>query len=919
VAVSLGRFGVGIYNLAAPSFSSNTESNSNFPAASVQSDVNALTTKYKNDLQQARASADVAESIGDVVIKSALVAGTASGVGAVPAALIGSAATWANTQFATTIRTTGEDSAYQILYQSVQKWNDAKGATYDKVAQMLKSGDRKDAEEAFENSTGFLTQLRDELKDTDGQQIAEDFLFGTIENTTRADILQNGKNTDDIADLSQKLYKYANFTHDFVDKTTQRLDAYKDRLSEVNDLLKSASSDVADLQTDQNVTSQQVIAIQDVFYQQQSAAGKLYLLEHGAKPELSSEQREKLETYFTAEQKQQELVADTGQFVTTVTQIKTIANNLGLHDPNIDQAINYATVAQSAFANVATGNYIGAILSVTSVFGGAKPDPEQMRFNAIMGFLKQLDQKLDEVIELQKQTLQAVQKLSVQVADLGKQLNSRFDHVDFELRRIADGFSTVMWGELVGCGVAWSERNKVPVTFDDTSREFTDTQKLTAFVDCNADDLIKCGNELRDLFVKVKDQETFGKPLSLRLAANTDFSINPADKDTTLSKSDLEEFLGKIHEPARDILIANWSPTWGHPANLFAMLASPASNVMGVRARLDELQKLAAQGKPLHACSSPTLLSWRLRSFFCTKDLYSPAAVPAVVSPAEEQTAQQVAKASLNDPIVRDQLLDLVNWSSLVARPLDFWKGTGSEVYSLDELGHGKGEQRGKDLIWGAASIFDLAIAQQAMLSGDINLEFVYDALWDKTTGSPKVIDGKSSQISQLAHALIRNANNPWLARNVLMFALTDSLRAGSGDLSLPYQDALKPFLEIADAKAPSDEKLNAGTLFMRSLFKVPDSAKFTIEDENTPTGVMRKVFINFADLRIEMPSAEMFRQRSLIYPKSVSDLVMLRDGLAEKLVDYDFLNGIKDTERKKRVAKTLFLGMANYGISSKE
>jgi hypothetical protein len=45
----------------------------------------------------------------------------------------------------------------------------------------------------------------------------------------------------------------------------------------------------------------------------------------------------------------------------------------------------------------------------------------------------------------------------------------------------------------------------------------------------------------------------------------------------------------------------------------------------------------------------------------------------------------------------------------------------------------------------------------------------------------------------------------------------------------------------------------------------------------------------------------------------------MLRDGLAEKLVDYDFLNNISDSQQRERVARTLFLGMAKYGESAKE
>jgi hypothetical protein len=357
---------------------------------------------------------------------------------------------------------------------------------------------------------------------------------------------------------------------------------------------------------------------------------------------------------------------------------------------------------------------------------------------------------------------------------------------------------------------------------------------------------------------------------------------------------------------------------------VYALLASPASDVRGVRARLDELRKIGGSGKPLRACSSPTVLSWRLRSFVCGTDLYAPRQLSTVVDITQEQLATGATKSSLDDPIVRDQLFDLVKWSSLVSRPYDFWTGKSDDVYTLEELGGGKGEVRGKEVIWGAVSILDIAIAQQVMLSGDLNAAFVYDLTWDRDTGTlpgrPKTIDDKSPVMSQTANKLLRNVNNPWLARNVLMFALSDALRIDQGEPSIPYQDALQPFFEIADAKSPVDEKINAGTLVMRSLFRLPDDASFTIEDQSPGgNGVVRKIYINFGDLKIEMPSVKMLHDRSLVYPRSVTDLITLREGLAEKLVDYDFLNTIADAEQRNRVAKTLFVGLARVGLSSKQ
>ena len=84
-------------------------------------------------------------------------------------------------------------------------------------------------------------------------------------------------------------------------------------------------------------------------------------------------------------------------FKDATSAISSVAETLKLSGLNIpapiaktlDDGIKYAQVAQSIVANVATGNYIGAVLSVTGMMGGG-PSQEQANHQEIMQGIRQI-------------------------------------------------------------------------------------------------------------------------------------------------------------------------------------------------------------------------------------------------------------------------------------------------------------------------------------------------------------------------------------------------------------------------------------------------------------------------------------------------------------------------------------------------
>jgi hypothetical protein len=214
--------------------------------------------------------------------------------------------------------------------------------------------------------------------------------------------------------------------------------------------------------------------------------------------------------------------------------------------------------------------------------------------------------------------------------------------------------------------------------------------------------------------------------------------------------------------------------------------------------------------------------------------------------------------------------------------------------------------------------VLDIGISQQVMLHGDISAKFVYDLAWDRVTNQPKKLDPSTVSSVRAAVELLKNVNNPWLARNVLMFALEDGPPSGVQAVStLAYESALSPFFGIGNVTQMTEEdrhKLEAGTSFLRRLFKLPSNVTFRVKDVDVDSALTRKVFIVFNDIEIEMPDLAHFKNRQLVYPPSLLDLMRRRELLTERLVDYDVIN-TTDDDKKARLAKVLFVGMGKMSL----
>ena len=88
---------------------------------------------------------------------------------------------------------------------------------------------------------------------------------------------------------------------------------------------------------------------------------------------------------YNKEAEIQETLKSIGSVVENANTALKIANDLRLDVPEeVGTAVSIASAGFSAFANFASGNYLGAVSSITGLFGGQK-DPEAERHKQMMG------------------------------------------------------------------------------------------------------------------------------------------------------------------------------------------------------------------------------------------------------------------------------------------------------------------------------------------------------------------------------------------------------------------------------------------------------------------------------------------------------------------------------------------------------
>ncbi|MBT7736249.1 hypothetical protein HN709_01040, partial [Candidatus Peregrinibacteria bacterium] len=157
-------------------------------------------------------------------------------------------------------------------------------------------------------------------------------------------------------------------------------------------------------------------------------SGKIELLESGLfDGTISSQEKVKLRKRLDALAAKQDLKNSVNSYLNKAQHITTILSNTGFDSKTVAKAnelINLGNVAMSAFTAYSSGNVLGAVSVVSSLFGGkGKADPAAQRHRQIMNKLTVIEGKIDTVIDLQIETIKNQYKTLVRLDEISLKID----------------------------------------------------------------------------------------------------------------------------------------------------------------------------------------------------------------------------------------------------------------------------------------------------------------------------------------------------------------------------------------------------------------------------------------------------------------------------------------------------------------
>lgn len=887
----------------------------------VKASLDRMITSYKQSVTQQRAGVSMLDATFDLAITTVDIGSGGSSIVAT------SAVRWVKNEAISGLRNKLEEDCQEILAHSIKRFTTDRGLTYEALQ-------NKNPQEikAVLDTAGVLSEIKGKLAgDPKAQEIVERATIDALKNTSKATLDIVSQNTNDIAATQDNLAKVSKGFSRYQEKTEKALTEVNVKLDEVQVAVGAAQNSLSELQEATAGNTEQLRMVSGFLYNKASAQEKLLMLRSGyLQKTLGPNNLSILIKTVEVQVKKENLVADIGKMVSTFNQIGQIADSLGVK--GLGPAIAAANAVGGAVTNLVSGNYLGAIVSVTGLFGGKK-DPEAERHQQLMNFLdekfKEVNQKLVTLIKGQQKIMEGLGALANQMAEYDRALHERLNRMEFTLESIADDTREILFYKLNECNTL---RTNI---INETGRnpdlgpiivKFADAEAIARVAD--ADSLNECMLYLQTLYASAFDPLNLGvRSLGLRHLKATGHMIRSyykkEDEEKYYQKSEIQAFYEKQYNPTWQFFLNTLN---GKDLGLSTDIDMPtalALLALPVRSTQDFDRKVQVFTNKLSpSCVKNTLLSDPLVGILCAKDQKIVRTLDLKDSSAfeTESHAKEMAQKIMVQPIMQDPLVFLVDWALFFAPindHLDHSGGQNKIIQTLPEfLDKASPKPKGLRLLRGAAQTVTVGIAQMNMLYGDWTAKRIFDLLWKNSQDEnrfftevelkeleEKATDEKAKRIitNRLkALGILKDEekrNNPYLQRNMLMYALDRSSTLSGSGQKIAYEYALD-YLKSATQSPDSALKVIFGKQWEFGIFAIPigsfsDSIKYEEErkkcmEDNTKENCYRFPGVKLLGLTIPLPSADEFESRELVYPTVLRQLLAAREKLAARLSDYE-------------------------------
>lgn len=290
----------------------------------------------------------------------------------------------------------------------------------------------------FESDSGLMDNSIDFFQTPDEKidavhkmsQILEDRLTSVIASNKKAlefNAMIDEAQSADIEDIK----KQVKFISKYQQAQSQTINAIDSKVDILHGGLVSLSKNVENLFKKVDKNKEHIGIIKNYIFSNADVSSKLDLLRSGLLDDsLLPDQKAHVEDQLSALEAKKELENDINDFLDKTQHISNIMQNVGLFDEKTAQKanelINIGATAMNAFAAYSSGNVLGAVSSISNLFGGgSKSDPAAARHEQIMKKLGIIDKKIDDVLQNQRklfegqiQILKSLQSISNQINEL---------------------------------------------------------------------------------------------------------------------------------------------------------------------------------------------------------------------------------------------------------------------------------------------------------------------------------------------------------------------------------------------------------------------------------------------------------------------------------------------------------------------
>jgi hypothetical protein len=587
----------------------------------------------------------------------------------------------------------------------------------------------------------------------------------------------------DIENVRQQLRKTKEDIDKYQSEVSNHLQKIDDRMSRLHDATVAANEKLKALKTEVQGNTKAIQTLAEVSYSGWSTAQKLQAVQSGLFPGLSDVQRSALIGSLTADKRREDAIAAIGTAARDFGSLATIASNIGLPKDVVTGMQGAQTVA-SGITQFATGNYLGALASLTSLVGLGAPDAGAQRHAQMMQYLQQqfalINEKLDKIIDLQVQTLKAIAVLADEQRQFRRDVLGQLDRIEDAVLRSEQILQAILlsqWTEchslingppLNGQYTIPSRRVLVNVIGSANARSYAEAcyRRMVAYLDA-----------------WVKPASWSGTIISA-----TNFPSDSIAADTALAKrwSAFQFQRTRAYATARDFLLEALPKASSEPAAYLARLAQPV-----VDANYSE-QLEAIFGKPEIAkqfssfkCNEMGVLSPPLRELLCFGLVEGSSSPPLGDRWAGMLNAALIGPHSMR---IIDTAITLAAITDFARRDragaLEFVQPELIESFSRDglttDIREALNQRKGLELLTKLQWLTEATVLQQSITYGDLTAKLVEKAIYDVGSKSINADPKVMTSLKQKAIAAMRA--NPILARNVVLLGMRHAIAATLGD-----------------------------------------------------------------------------------------------------------------------------------------